>query len=99
MLYGPGGQVIDSASFAGAAPEGKSFSRVDYGTAAIAHFAFEYPTPGATNKTIDTAVAAQNYPLGVSLASSQLSPTAFITAEAGTIRRLPGWTGYVFRSQ
>ena len=62
LLYGPGGQVVDSASFAGAAPEGKSFSRVDYGTAPIAHFAFAYPTPGAANKTIDTTVATQNYP-------------------------------------
>jgi hypothetical protein len=82
MLYGPGGQVIDSASFAGAAPEGKSFSRVDYGTAPIAHFAFAYPTPGAANKTIDMTVATQGYPLGVPLASSQLSPAAFITLTA-----------------
>ncbi len=36
LLYGPSGQVVDSASFTGAAPEGRSFSRVDYGAATIA---------------------------------------------------------------
>jgi hypothetical protein len=82
LLYGPGGQLVDQASFAGVAPEGKSFSRVDYGTAPMAHFAFEYPTPGAANKTIDTMVSSQDYPIGVSL-SSQLSPAAFIVLMLG----------------
>lgn len=77
LLYGPGGQVVDSANFAGAAPEGKSFSRMDYGTASITHFAFVYPTPGVANKTIDTTVSVQSNPLGVPL-SSPLSPVAFI---------------------
>jgi len=77
LLYGPNGQVVDGAHFAGAAPEGKSFSRVDYGAAPITHFAFVYPTPGAANKTIDTTVSANDYPLGVPL-SPQLSPAAFI---------------------
>jgi hypothetical protein len=77
LLYDPGGQVVDSASFAGAAPEGKSYSRVDYGTAPITHFAFTYPTPGAANKTIDTTVSAQSDPIGVPL-SAPLSSVAFI---------------------
>ena len=77
LLYGPDGQVVDTANFAGAAPEGKSFSRVDYGSSPIAHFAFEYPTPGAVNKTMDTTVHVNSYPLGASL-SSQLSPAEFI---------------------
>jgi hypothetical protein len=72
LLYGPAGQAVDGADFSGAAPEGKSFSRMDYGTAQIAHFAFAYPTPGAANKTIDTAVHVNNYPIGVPL-SPQLS--------------------------
>jgi hypothetical protein len=83
FLYGPSGQVVDSASFVGAAPEGKSFSRVDYGTAPIAHFAFAYPTPGAANKTIDTTVSVRDYPLGVPL-SPQLSPAGFATLLFGT---------------
>ena len=76
-LYGSDGQVVDSANFAGVSPEGKSFSRVDYGTAPIAHFVFTYPTPGAVNKTIDTTVHANEYPIGVSL-SSQLSSAGFV---------------------
>ncbi|HUC31421.1 MAG TPA: hypothetical protein VMR99_01885 [Candidatus Paceibacterota bacterium] len=82
LLYGPDGQVVDQANFVGAAPEGKSFSRMDYGTAPIGHFAFVYPTPGAVNKTIDTAVSVQVYPLGVSL-SRELSPGAFMGLTLG----------------
>jgi hypothetical protein len=77
LLYGPDGGVVDEASFAGAAPEGKSFSRVNYSAAPIAHFAFVYPTPGGANKAIDTTVSVRGYPTGVSL-SSQLSPTGFL---------------------
>lgn len=76
-LYGSGGQLIDSASFTGAAPEGKSYSRVDYSAAQIGHFAFLYPTPGEQNKSYDNSVAAQNYPIDVSL-SHQLSPLSFL---------------------
>ncbi len=83
LLYGPDGRAVDRANFAGAAPEGKSFSRVDYGTAPIAHFAFEYPTPSVANKTVDTTVHANSYPLGVPL-SAQLSPGGFILLMFGT---------------
>ena len=82
LLYGPDGQMVDGAHFAGAAPEGKSYSRVDYGTAPITHFAFVYPTPGAANKTIDATVHVNNYPLDVPL-SPQLSPGAFIVLMFG----------------
>ena len=76
-LYGPGEQIVDTASFAGAAPEGKSYSRVDYSATRMGHFAFLYPTPGEQNKTFDNSVASQNYPIGVSL-SHQLSPLSFL---------------------
>ena len=49
LLYGPSGTVVDRASFAGTAPEGKSFSRVSYDGSAAQHFMFTKPTPGATN--------------------------------------------------
>ena len=77
LLYGSDGRVVDQASFAGAAPKGKSFSRMDYGTAPITHFAFVYPTPGAANKTVDTTVHVNNYPLDVPL-SPQLAPVGFV---------------------
>lgn len=75
-LYGPNGQTVDGANFIGAAPEGKSYSRVDYSAAPITHFVFTFPTPGAKNKTIDTTVKVIDYPLGVPL-SSQLSLAGF----------------------
>ncbi len=68
LLYGPHGEGVDEARFAGVAPEGRSWSRVDYGTAPIGHFAWTYPTPGAANRTIDMGVTARRYPYGVSLA-------------------------------
>ncbi|HUC01429.1 MAG TPA: lamin tail domain-containing protein [Candidatus Paceibacterota bacterium] len=67
FLYGPDGRLVDNAAFAGAAPEGKSYSRVDYSAADIGHFAFTYPTPGTANRTIDMSVATQSYPFGVPL--------------------------------
>jgi hypothetical protein len=76
-LYGPGGQLVDGASFTGVAPQGKSYSRVDYSNASIGHFAFLYPTPGEKNETFDATVTTRNYPLGISL-SSQLSPISFL---------------------
>jgi hypothetical protein len=82
LLYGSDGGVVDQASFAGAAPEGKSFSRMDYGVARVAHFAFAYPTPGAANKAIDTVVSANEYPPGVPL-SPQFSPASFIVLMFG----------------
>lgn len=82
LLYGPNGQVIDGASFAGAAPEGKSFARVNYGTSPIAHFAFEYPTPGMANKIIDTTVHVNNYPVGIPLLPP-LSPGSFMVLMFG----------------
>ncbi len=66
-LYGPGGRILDSAKFPGSAPDGKSFSRVDYGTAPTQHFMFVDPTPGARNKTANTQIAVRHYPPGIPL--------------------------------
>jgi len=82
-LYGPSGELVDHGGFAGAAPEGKSFSRVDYGSADIQHFAFVYPTPGAANQTINTAVSVNDYSLNVSLAP-QLGIISFAGIMFGT---------------
>lgn len=73
FLYGPDGQLVDGAKFSGAAPEGKSYSRQDYGTGPVAHFAFVWPTPGGANHLVDTTVAANGYPYGVAL-TNQESP-------------------------
>ncbi|HVM77325.1 MAG TPA: lamin tail domain-containing protein [Candidatus Paceibacterota bacterium] len=78
-LYGPEGKLVDHAAFKGAAPEGKSFSRVLYNSATdnvpgatsaganIQAFAFVNPTPGARNQKINNQVAVQHHPTGTPL--------------------------------
>ena len=82
LLYGSDGRVMDQASFVGAAPEGKSFSRVDYGTAPVAHFVFTYPTPGAVNKAVDMTVLSRDYPMGMPL-SPQFSLAGSVSLAFG----------------
>lgn len=67
FLYGPVGEMADHAAFVGTAPEGQSFSRVDYGTADTEHFSFVDPTPGGPNKAINNQIAVRQYPFGVPL--------------------------------
>ncbi len=66
-LYGPGGGLADAAAFTGAAPVGKSFSRLDYGPEDTQHFVFADPTPAAANQPIDNAITARHYPQGIPL--------------------------------
>ncbi len=82
FLYGPSGQVIDQASFVGSAPEGKSFSRINYSASSAQHFVFTDPTPGARNKTINTMIASVNYPEGTSL-SPPPAPSSFFLLATG----------------
>lgn len=73
LLYGPGGDVFDHASFLGSAPEGKSFSRINYGIDASEHFVFSDPTPGAVNKVaFNNSVSVDPHPLGVPLRAASL---------------------------
>jgi hypothetical protein len=82
FLYGPGGQVVDQASFVGSAPEGKSFSRISYAASSAQHFVFTDPTPGALNKTVNTMIASVNYPEGTSL-SPPPAPSLFFLLAIG----------------
>jgi hypothetical protein len=87
LLYGPNGAVADRASFAGAAPEGKSFSRVSYGDSLAQHFIFTEPTPGMANAKVDDAISSNNYPIGVPL-NAQAQPTSLtpsVMASPGVI--------------
>jgi len=95
-LYDPDGALVDHATFMGTAPEGKSFSRVDYDAANTVHFAFVDPTPGAANKTIDNQIAAQTYPVGISLVPA--AGGGFLMALLGTAILLTGLILYVIHS-
>ncbi len=68
-LYGPGGVLEDEGHFVGQAPEGKSFSRVDYRTGPTEHFLFTPPTPGRENQKVNDAIAVRAYPENVPLNS------------------------------
>lgn len=81
FLYGPNGQVVDQASFEGSAPEGKSFSRINYDASSPAqHFIFTDPTPGVHNETASTMISSINYPDGISLAPQLATPSLFLMA-------------------
>ena len=85
LLYGPSGTVADRASFAGTAPEGKSFSRISYDSSAAQHFMFTKPTPSVANAKVDDMVASNDYPVGVPLGAQSLqssSSAASLTASS-----------------
>lgn len=96
-LYGSNGQLVDGASFIGSAPDGRSFSRVNYGAAHIEHFLFTAPTPGAKNKIEGMAVAVREYPLGIPLAVSGEAP-GFLEMMFGVAFVLPFLFLYVIQS-
>lgn len=74
LLYGPDGTIADHAAFMGAAPEGKSFSRVSYDGSAAQHFAFTSSTPGAANAKFESMLSSIDYPTGVPLNARSAMP-------------------------
>lgn len=102
-LYGPGGLVLDHASFTGAAPIEKSFSREYYGggdghaqNAQVQAFVWTTPTPGRKNEAVSVAITTRNYPLGVSLAG-HMAPAQFVGIMTGTAVVLLGIFIYVIQ--
>lgn len=94
-LYGPGGKLADYAAFAGTAPVGQSFSRVDYGTEDTQHFAFLDSTPGMANTKFDNAVTVRHYPLNVPL-DPPLAVFQFFGLLIGALAVLTIATIYIF---
>jgi hypothetical protein len=87
---------VDHAEFQGSAPEGQSFSRVDYSIGAEQHFTFVAPTPGVANKTVSNAIAVHNYPVGMSL-NQQFTSSAFFAIMMGTAALVAGLIIYVIK--
>jgi hypothetical protein len=96
-LYDPRGALVDGGNFLGSAPEGKSFSRADYGASPAQHFAFADPTPGAPNKAAPALVAKHAYPLNAPL-SRQLESFGFFGIMMGTAILLLGLIIYVIKA-
>lgn len=96
-LYDASGRLADQGSFLGAAPEGQSYSRVNYLDADVEHFEFVTPTPGAANKTISNSLAVHAYPKGVAL-NAPLDTGGFFAIMMGTAVFLAGLIVYVINS-
>ena len=79
FLYDAAGRLVDQSSYIGAAPSGKSFSRIPYSGAGDAlgagaaaaqpqAFAWSTPSPGAMNKiSLNNNINTNNYPFGMPL--------------------------------
>ena len=80
LLYGPDGKVADIAAFSGSAPEGKSFSRVEYARGPAEHFAFVDPTPGSANAPFDVRVHAMRHVAGAPLGPRPSIAAPFFSA-------------------
>lgn len=96
-LYGASGTLADRGNFDGSAPEGKSFSRVDYTTGPAQHFAFADPTPGAANAVVRSVVAIHGYPAHVPL-NREFTNAPFSVIMMGTAVLLTGLIIYVIKA-
>ena len=89
-LYDATGKIVDQSSFAGTAPEGKSFGRINGAEplpsspwkgegASIQNFAWGEPTPGAENHvSVNAAVAATNYAFNMPVNQTSLGAGAIM---------------------
>lgn len=93
-LYAPGGALADRAAFVGAAPEGKSFSRADYGTGPATHFTWAAPTPGAANIMLTAAFATSGDRYGIAL-NPQFTSADFFAIMVGTAALVAALIRYV----
>ncbi len=82
LLYGPDGSSVDRAAFHGAAPEGKSFSRIEEG-AATGMFVFTDPTPGSANAAFGSVAAPARYEAGVPVGPPGPGPVFAVISALG----------------
>jgi hypothetical protein len=67
-LFDSRGRVVDRSSFVGTAPEGKSYSRINYAIDPSNHFIFSDPTPGQANViALNIAISHQSYTFHIPL--------------------------------
>ncbi len=85
-LYDRSGNLVDSSSYVGTAPEGKSFSRTG-SEDPVRSFLFAAPTPGAANKTSGAIILIENsYPVGTPFNTGiSGSEIIFLALGAGTV--------------
>lgn len=82
-LYDASGKQVDSSSYVGTAPEGKSYSRTGQEDP-VRSFLFAAPTPGAANTTSEVGAFIENtYPVGVPLGGTMSTGGIILLALAG----------------
>lgn len=97
-LYGASGALVDRSGFSGAAPDGQSFNRINYGTDESQHFAFGNLTPGAANDTtLQVHVTNVNHPFGVPLNQTSINGMQFVSLLTGVAALMAGLILYAIK--
>jgi hypothetical protein len=98
MLRDAKSHLVDQSSFSGAAPDGQSFNRVNYGTDGSQHFAFGNPTPGAANSAaLQIHITNIDHPLNIPLNQTSISGVQFASLLVGTAALVTGLIVYTLR--
>lgn len=97
-LYGAGGQRVDQSDFLGAAPEGKSFNRVNYGTDGSQHFAFRNPTPGSANDaSLRVKISTSRFPFNIPVNQTSINGIQYASLLAGAAVLITGLVMYAIQ--
>ena len=97
-LYNASGQIADRSGFSGAAPEGESFNRINYGTDGSQHFSFGDPTPGKENSAaLQIHITNINYRFGIPINQTSISGLQFIALLIGISAVMAGFIMYTIR--
>ncbi len=97
-LYSANGTLIDQSNFSGAAPDGQSFNRINYGSDESQHFAFGVLTPGRANdNSLQISLVADHYPLGVPINQTSISIIQCIFLLIGTAALIAGLIMYTIK--
>ena len=97
-LYDANGWLADRSSFSGAAPDGQSFNRINYGTDGSQHFAFGNPTPGAVNNAaLQIHITTVDHPFNISLNQTSISGIQFVLLLVGVAALMAGLLVYTVK--
>jgi len=97
-LYDAGGRMVDQSGFSGAAPEGQSFNRINYGTDGSQHFAFGSPTPGKENSAaLQVHIASTDYKFGIPINQTSINSFQFTALLIGASALMVGLIVYTIR--
>lgn len=98
LLYNGQGRLVDRSSFSGAAPDGQSFNRINYGTDGSQHFAFGFTTPGAVNDpALQVRIARDSYALNIPVNQTPINGIQFTFLFVGAAALMTGLIMYAIK--